>query len=302
MSNIVLFDSHTHLNAEELFFDRETHLKYFIDAGWVGIVNIGANYKWSKVAVELTRAIKSKMKIENTWTHTKTKIASHKDFYAGATIGIHPSETIKFDDKPAHVTEKNLEKKLQEIKNLFWNFPHDICAIWECGIDLHYPRATETLQLQQELLARQCQFALETWLPLVIHSRNGFQETIETLEKYFWNKKNNTIPIVFHCFGYWAKEAEYLVKTFENIYIWFDGNITYKSAQQLREAFLVTPKNKILVETDAPYLSPIPVRWEINTPKNIAHTYKFLAELQETPLEEFANQIYNNSHTFFGIK
>lgn len=302
MSNIPLFDSHTHLNAEELFSDRETHLKYFLDAGWVGIVNIGANYKWSKVAVELTRAIKSKMKIGNLWSHTKTKIARHRGFYAGATIGIHPSETIQFDDKLAPVTEKNLEKKLQEIKNLFWNSPDDICAIWECGIDLHYPRATETLQLQQELLAHQCQFALETWLPLVIHSRDGFQETIEILEKYFWNKKNNTIPIVFHCFGYWAKEAEYLVKTFESIYIWFNGNVTYKSAQQLRDAFFVTPKNKILVETDAPYLSPIPVRWEINTPKNIAYTYKFLAELQETPLEEFANQIYKNSHAFFGIK
>lgn len=302
MSTIPLFDSHTHLNAEELFSNREIHLEEFIDAGWVGIVNIGANYKWSELAVELTWAIKSKMKIGNTWDDKKNEAEFRTDFFAGATIGIHPSETIQFDLEPAHISEENFEKKRQEIKNLYSENPHDICAIWECGIDLHYPRSTETLQLQKELLARQCQFALETWLPLVVHSRDGFEATIEILEKYFWNKKNNTIPIVFHCFGYWAKEADYLIKTFENIYIWFDGNVTYKSAQPLRDAFLITPKNKILLETDAPYLSPIPLRWEINNPKNIAHTYKFLAGLQETPLEEFANQIYKNSCAFFGIK
>lgn len=298
MTNIPLFDSHTHLNAEELFPNREKHLTDFIDAGWIGIVNIGANLRWSKRAIELTQSIRQKLPTIQSMKKQNSTVA---DFFAGATIGIHPSETIKFDDEPAWITFDTIENELIELKKIYWNNADVICAIWECGIDLHYPWSTDTLQLQKELLARQCQFALETWLPLVIHSRDAFQETVEVLKKYFWKGENTSLPVVFHCFGYWPKEAEYLIETFDNVYIWFDGNITYKSAQPLREAFLVTPKNKVLLETDAPYLSPIPVRWEMNTPKNIKHTYKFLADLQNSPLEELANQITENSRNFFSI-
>ena len=276
----MFFDSHTHLNADELFENWQQHIAEFIAVGWKWLVNIGANDDRSRIAIEISQK-------------AKTLFPS---IFVGTAIGIHPSEIAYWT-----ITWENIIEKQEALFQIYKDSTSEISAIWECGIDLHYPWATNTLQLQKELLARQCQLSLKTWLPLVIHSRDGFQETIEVLEKSFFSHAGNTPDVVFHCFWYWPEEAQFLIDNFENVYLWFDGNITYKSAQPLRDAFMLTPLNRVLLETDAPYLAPIPERGKTNTPKNIVHTYKFLAELRNIELEEFAKTIYENCCRFFRI-
>jgi TatD DNase family protein len=145
------------------------------------------------------------------------------------------------------------------------------------------------------LLAHQCQIAQKNWLPLIIHSRDGFQETINIIKNF------SSLPIVFHCFWYWPKEAEHLLSHFPNVYFGFDGNISYPKAEALREACLTIPIEKILLETDAPYLAPQCLRWTINTPNNVKFVYEYVAQLKGIEYEEFEKKIYENVRKFYWI-
>jgi TatD DNase family protein len=132
------------------------------------------------------------------------------------------------------------------------NLQH-IVAIGECGIDLHYP-GDPLIKLQQELFARQCELARLYDLPVVIHSRDGYQETIDVLKDFA------DIKIYFHCYGYGEFEMQELQKAYKNIRFGFDGNITYPKAQNLRDALAACKRSNMLLETDAPYLAPLPLR------------------------------------------
>jgi TatD DNase family protein len=126
----------------------------------------------------------------------------------------------------------------------------------------------------------------------MIHSRDAFQETYDVLKQF------PNITVYIHCWWYWEKEVQMLLKTFPNLYIWFCWNITYKSAENLRESLKILPIEKLLVETDAPYLSPQGHRWEINEPKNVIVIWKYISELLRIEEETLWKQVCTN---FFNL-
>lgn len=267
-----MFDSHTHLNDDQLFPTWQQHMQNFIDAGGKGLVNIAVDAERAKRAIHIAQ----------------TSLSQFPDLFVWSTIGIHPSEACF-----GNITSQNLADEFENIKNIYQQHKHLFCGIGECGIDLHYPGAHETLQLQQELLALQCQMAQDTWLSLVIHSRDGFQETIDVIKDF------SSLSMVFHCFGYGPTEAEYILSHFPNVYLWFDGNISYPKAQALRDTCLITPIEKILLETDAPYLAPQDLRGTTNTPTNVKFVYEFVAQLKNISLDALTEQMEKNFMKFY---
>jgi TatD DNase family protein len=130
--------------------------------------------------------------------------------------------------------------------------------------------------------------AKEFWLPIVIHSRDDFDTTMEVLENF------KELKIYFHCRWYGPKEIEKVQNNFNNIWIGFCGNITYPKAQNIRDSLLACDIDNILVETDAPYLSPQNLRGETNSPANIMYTYKFISNEIKLDIDYLISKIENN--------
>ncbi|HKL43712.1 MAG TPA: TatD family hydrolase [Candidatus Absconditabacterales bacterium] len=240
-------DSHTHLNSPKLFENWKEHVLDFEKIGGKYLVNTGADDEYNKNGLIISKEYKGKC-------------------FVGSTIGYHPSEAI-FEK----INKENIEDEIEKLKSLYLKNTKYIVAIGEAGIDTHYD-GEKKLELQKELLEMQCKLAEEFNLPIVIHSRDDFDSTIEVLEKYKYLK------IYFHCRGYGPEEIEKIQNTFENVWIGFCGNISYPKAQNIRDSLRVTKLNNILLETDAPYLPPQQFRGKTNYPSYVKEIYNFVGE------------------------
>jgi TatD DNase family protein len=167
-----------------------------------------------------------------------------------------------------------------------------VMAVGECGIDYH--RDYGTHEAQESLFRAQIEACIEKSLPLIVHSRDAFADTYRVLSDYKFKR-----DVIIHCFGYGAPEAG---KFLENGYIIsFAGNVTYPGAKSLRDAALTVPDDRLLLETDSPYLPPVPLRGQRNNPLNISHTYKFISGLRNTGEEDLENVIEKNFRRVFGV-
>ncbi len=167
-----------------------------------------------------------------------------------------------------------------------------VVAVGECGLDYHYdhsPRDT-----QADIFLRQIELANRHDLALVIHTREAWDDTFDLLDRAGMPERT-----VFHCFTGGPDEAAAALE--RGAYLSFSGIVTYKTAEDLRLAAVAAPEDRILVETDAPYLAPVPLRGKPNRPANVAITGTFLAELRGTPVEEFAATTTANGRTLFRI-
>ncbi|MGL4981841.1 MAG: TatD family hydrolase [Treponemataceae bacterium] len=203
------------------------------------------------------------------------------------SAGIWPSQEASLDRF----------NQIHELKNQIEcakNEKIPLCAIGECGIDLHW---NEPSKEQTELFEMQIELAKTLNLPVIIHSRSGFDETISCL------KNMNYHNGVIHCFSYnVAKAVQFLDLGW---YISFSGSITYAKKDKAGEnEKLITyiPNDLLLLETDAPYLAPKPERGKTNTSLLIAHTYEFIANKRNQSLEDLQKIIYANSMALFGNK
>ncbi|MDR2600945.1 MAG: TatD family hydrolase [Spirochaetaceae bacterium] len=164
-----------------------------------------------------------------------------------------------------------------------------VAAIGECGFDLR-----ENPQRPNEetaLLEMQLSLAQKYALPVIIHSREEAERTIETLKRF------PAVTGVIHCFSYSKKEARSFLDM--GWYISFAGNLTFKSAVQLRETLPFVPENRLLLETDCPFLAPEPYRGEPCLPKMIVETYKLAAKLRGDSFEEIKNIVAHNAKALF---
>jgi TatD DNase family protein len=148
------------------------------------------------------------------------------------------------------VTHDNVDEQFQQLLEIYRRESDIIVAIGECGIDMHYEHSHARVLMQQMVLRRQCELAQKLDLPVVIHSRDGYQETIDVLTEF------PDLVYYFHCFGYGVREVEELLELFTCVYFGFDGNSTYPKASHLREACQIVPLERLLLETDSPYLAP----------------------------------------------
>ena len=165
-----------------------------------------------------------------------------------------------------------------------------ICAVGEIGIDLHWNYGAV---LQQETLFRdQLDYAAQHGLPVVIHSRDAFADTFRVLSSYTF-----TQPVIIHCFGYGPSQAEQFLS--QGYYLSFAGNLTYKKATDLHQAAMLTPLDRLLFETDSPYLAPVPNRGKTNNPLYVEHTYRFFSELRQLDLDTVCQTVCSNFKTAF---
>lgn len=259
------FDSHSHLNDPTLFNNWQKHIDDFVEIGGKWIINIWVDNERNQKWIHISRN------------------NQNKDIFVKSSIWYHPSE-ICFEN----IKKTDFNQKIWDLKELYENNKSYIVGVWECWIDLHYPKSKETLKDQKEFFGLQCDLAQELALPIIIHSRDDFESTFDIVKNY----KNS--KIYFHCWGYWTDEIKKLEKYFPNIRIWFCGNITYPKAHQLRESIKSTNLNNILLETDGIYLTPQIKRWEKNNPSNIKYIYNFVEELLNIEENKFQKIIEDN--------
>lgn len=162
-------------------------------------------------------------------------------------------------------------------------------AVGEIGLDYHY--APETRDAQRALFARQLERARTLALPAVIHTRDADDDTLGILRE---------IPArgIIHCFTGGVPFCRALLDL--GWYVSFSGIVTFRAAENVRDAARFVPDDRLLVETDAPFLSPVPLRGTVNEPANVVHTARFLAELRGTPLAAFAVRTLDNSLSVLG--
>ncbi len=197
--------------------------------------------------------------------------------YVYAAVGIHPEEIYK-------------EESVTEIKKLI---PHEkIVAIGEIGLDYHYDNTNKEDQLKYFI--DQLNLANEVNLPVVVHSRDAQKDTLDTLKAI---KINNSG--VIHCFSGSLESAKEFLKL--GYYLGFDGPITFKNAKNALEVLEYMPLDKILIETDAPYLTPTPFRGERNNSMYLTYVINKIAEIKKILPEEVANITMNNAKTLFKI-
>ena len=195
-----------------------------------------------------------------------------------AAIGRHPNEATGFDDND-----------LAELEALA---SHDKCrAIGETGLDFYRDRTPPPDQ--QRAFEAQIELARETGKPLVIHTRAAEEPTIATLAE-----QAAGVRVILHCFSMTSHLDECLEH--EDWWFSFAGNVTYPNAPDLAEAAAKVPADRLLVETDAPYLTPQVVRKERNQPAFVVHTARFVAEQRGVPYEELEQQVERNAAELFG--
>lgn len=163
------------------------------------------------------------------------------------------------------------------------------CAVGEIGLDYHY--SPETRRSQIELFSMQLQKSLELDLPVVIHTRDADDDTLALLRE---------IPArgIIHCFTGTPDFCRRLLDL--GFFISISGIVTFRAAGNVRESALYVPDGRILIETDSPFLAPVPMRGNANEPAFLAHTAKFLARLRRTPYEEFAETTTRNALSILG--
>lgn len=167
---------------------------------------------------------------------------------------------------------------------------HDIrdeacVAVGECGLDYHWRHGGP--EAQERLFRGQAELAARYGKPLIVHSREAYDDTLRVVKDYA-----GRVPTVIHCFGYGADEAEAFLKA--GCYISFAGNLTYAKAEPLRRALALAPSERLLLETDAPYMNPLPRRGKDASPLDIGRSYEAAALLRSADLGALARATLDN--------
>ena len=197
------------------------------------------------------------------------------------TYGIHPHEAKDHNE----IIKEVILKKIK--------MSNKIIGIGETGLDFYYNHSDKKEQIR--LFEEHIEASIESNLPLIIHSRAAEDLTYKILAKH---SQKNKLKILMHCFTGSMNFAHKLLDL--NAYFSASGIITFKKSKDLKDTFKSIPLDKILIETDAPYLSPEPLRGKSNEPANVVHTAKYLANLKGIVFEDFCNDTSSNFFKLFG--
>lgn len=203
------------------------------------------------------------------------------DMFYGS-LGVHPSEV-------SNLTELDMEK----IKSLSKH--EKIVAIGEIGLDYHFDDDPEP-DIQKKWFERQLDIARELQLPVIIHSRDAAKDTFDILKE----KKAGEIGGVIHCFSYSVEMALEYVKM--GFYIGLDGPVTFKNGKKAKEVAAAVPLDRLVVETDCPYMAPEPLRGSRNTSANLKYIIAQIADIKNLPINEMEDVLYNNSRNLYRLR
>jgi TatD DNase family protein len=249
----VLIDSHCHLDSDQFDQDRESVIERALTAGVTHMVAIGTGNGPPDLEAGIRLADR------------------YEAFYA--TVGVHPHDAAK-------ATE-------EVFKNLSFLARHPkVIAIGEIGLDYHYDFSPR--DVQHSVFRKQIQLAADAKKPIVIHTREAWDDTISVIREY-WDA---TVGGIMHCFSGNPQQARQALDL--GFYLSFGGIVTFPKALEIQESARLCPADRILIETDAPYLAPVPKRGKRNEPAFMLETAKKLAALRNVPETEIAETTSKN--------
>ncbi|HEX8129320.1 MAG TPA: TatD family hydrolase [Pyrinomonadaceae bacterium] len=256
-------DSHAHIDGTEFDADRDEVVARAREAGVVAILNVGTG---DPHGTDLERAVRVAEQYEGVY----------------AAVGVHPHDARLFDDGAAG---RVYELARSSERVIAWG---------EIGLDYHYDNSPR--EVQREVFARQLRMARALNLPVIIHSREADAETVEILRAEWDGAGRGGI---MHCFGGGYEMAAGVLEL--GFMISFAGNVTFKKAEALRDVARRVPVERLLVETDCPFLTPVPFRGRRNEPARVVETARCLAELHGVEVAEFGRITTGNFQRFFNL-
>lgn len=255
------FETHMHLDDEKFDKDREEVIKKIWNENVTKAIDVGYNFKTCKTAIEMAK--------------------KHDFIYA--MCGLHPQEIPQ--------TEDEMWKTIDQIKELILK-NKKIVAVGEIGLDYYWKDDNKELQIKA--FERQITLANELNLPISIHTRDSIDDTIKIIRKEKIQKSG-----VLHCCPFNPELVKQGLQA--GLYIAFGGTSTFKNSKNAEKIVKMVPKNRILIETDSPYLAPEPLRGTRNDPSNLKYIVQKLAEYLELTPEQVAKITYQNASNLFSI-
>lgn len=254
-----LIDTHCHLTFDDLKDDIDGVVARSIEAGVCSWVTVGTEPGELEGVIALTERF--------------------DNMYAG--LGYHPHDAKSVTD--------------DDLRNLRKLCAHDkVVAVGETGLDFFYDQSPR--QIQKDIFRAHLKIAEELKLPVIIHTRNAFEETMEILDEYRGRLKD----VVIHCFSGTEEQTQFVLD--KGYHVSFTGIVTFKKADETRQAAKLVPLDRLMVETDCPFISPEPVRNQRPCePALMVHTAKKIAEVKEMELEDFAEKVTETSKNFFNL-
>lgn len=253
----MLFDTHAHLNNNRFDKDRDELIASFAENGVGAYCEIGYDTESSIAALELAK----------------------KYDFVYAVCGTHP-----------HDSDKLTESDMDILRNLI---KEEKCvALGEIGLDYHYDNSSR--ENQRKWFERQLAIAVESDIPVVIHTREAMMDTIDILKKY------PDASGIIHCYSGSVESAKILLDM--GYYISFAGPVTFQNATTSLDVIRYVPTDRMLIETDSPYLTPVPFRGKRNCPVYVAEVAKKIAEIKGMSFDEVASVTFENAKKVYRIK
>ena len=256
------FDNHAHLDDEKFDIDRKEVIENIQNED-IGFISAGYNLESSKKAIELSK----------------------KYSFIYATCGISPNDIPQ--------TEDELWKNLKKIEELAKE-NKKVLAIGEIGLDYYWEKDKEMKKIQKKAFIEQINIANKLELPIVIHTRDAVMDTLEILKENDVKNKG-----IFHCCPLNRELVKEGLKL--GFYISFAGPVTFKNSKNADEIIKMIPNDKILIETDSPYLSPEPLRGKRNNPTNVKYIAEKIAKVKGKTVEEIGKITYENAKKAYKI-
>lgn len=252
-----MLDTHCHINDPMFKGEVDQIVSNFLSAGVEKAICIGCCIESSKDCIALAE------KYESVY----------------CTVGVHPSDCDKYDE--------------QELENMLINRNDKLVAVGEIGLDYYWSK--DDKELQKQVFESQIRLAIKHKLPIVIHCRDAFGDTLEILKKY----APFEYGAVMHCYSGSLEFANQIIKM--GLHISFTGSVTFKNARNLHNVAKNIPIDKFFFETDSPYLIPEPNRGKRNEPKNVLDVARFVADLREIPADELIKITDETAKKFFKL-
>lgn len=254
----MIFDTHAHYDDEAFQEDRDELLNSLSTHGIEAVVNVGASIQTTKNTLELMK----------------------KYPLVYGAVGVHPSETEELND--------NLIDWLKHVSG-----EKKVVAIGEIGLDYYWKEPDP--EIQKHWFVRQLQLAREVKLPVIIHSRDAAQDTLDIMKA----EKAGEIGGVIHCFSYGTEMArEYLNMGF---YLGIGGVVTFNNGRKLKEVVEYMPLDRIVLETDCPYLSPVPNRGKRNSSLNLPYVAEAISQIKGISPEEVIKITNQNARNLYRL-
>ena len=262
-----MIDIHCHLNDKQYDGEVEQIINNFLSAGVEKVICASSDFETSKKAKRIA--------------------TSHDCVYY--TVGVHPDEAEKYNQAEIEELLKSKDKKLVAVGEIGLDyFEHEL--VDDLGNPIHKDR-----EKQKQVFSSQIDLANKYGLPIVIHCRDAYGDTLQILKQ-----NPPKFGFEFHCYSGSIEYAKELMKLGGKFS--FTGNVTFKNAKNIQQVASSLPLDCVMFETDSPYLSPEPLRGRRNDPRNVKYMAKKIAEVKKITLEEVASVTYKNAKDVFNIK